>query len=167
MRRRSRAASNPVKSGGNHASKRKPRKAPTQRASAADPQEQIESLKRERDEALEQQTATSEILAVISKSLTDTQPAFDAIVQSGLRLFPNATVTVVLANAGMITAAAIAAPDSARVEAWRRTFPYPLTRQYMHGRAILDCELVDFPDVEKKLPLKRPPRDHDHAHDPR
>ena len=97
--------------------------------------------------SLEQQTATSEILAVISHSLTDTQPAFDAIVQSGLKLFPDATITVVLTDAGMITAAAIAAPDPARVEAWRRTFPYPLTRQYMHGTAILDRKVVDFADV--------------------
>jgi GAF domain-containing protein len=102
---------------------------------------------RELSEALEQQTATSEILAVISNSLTDTQPVFDAIVQSGLKLFPDAVITVVLAERGMITAAAIAAPDPARVEAWRRTFPYPLAREYMHSRAILDRKVVDFADV--------------------
>ena len=108
----------------------------------------VARLTRERDECVEQQTATSEILAVISNSPTDTQPVFDAIVQSGLKLFPDAVITVVLADAGMITAAAIAAPNPVRVEAWRRTFPYPLTRQYMHGIAILDRKVVDFADVE-------------------
>src|SRR5262245_24604465 len=99
-------------------------------------------------EALEQQTATSGILGVISNSLSDTQPVFEAIVESGLRLFPGAMVIVALADGDKVKAAAVAAPDPAGVEAMRRRFPFPLTREYMHSTAILDRRIIDIPDVE-------------------
>jgi GAF domain-containing protein len=99
-------------------------------------------------ESLEQQTATSDILGVISNSLSDTQPVFDAIVQSGLKLFPGALVSVALRYGDTINAAAVVAPDPARVEAWRRTISRtPLARNYMHGAALLDRRIVDIPDV--------------------
>ena len=117
--------------------------------SAVDATERIAQLTRERDEAVEQQTATAEILTVISNSPTDTQPVFDAIVQSGLKLFPDATVSIALRDGDMVKAAAIAERDPARAEAWRRRFPNPLTREYMHGTAILDRQIVDIADVRK------------------
>src|SRR5688572_16971607 len=108
----------------------------------------VARLSRELSESFEQQAATAEILNVISNSPTDTQPVFDAIVQSGLKLFPGALVSVALRYGDTINAAAVAAPDPARVEAWRRTISRtPLARNYMHGGALLDRRIVDIPDV--------------------
>jgi GAF domain-containing protein/DNA-binding response OmpR family regulator len=110
--------------------------------------DEVQARTRELSESLEQQTATAEILSVISNSLSDTQPVFDAIVASGLKLFPGATVIIALAEGDKVDAAAVAAPDAAGIEAVRRRCPFPLTREYMHSTAILDGRTVDIPDVE-------------------
>ncbi len=99
----------------------------------------------ELQQTLEQQTATSEILKAISGSTTDTQPVFQAIVQSGLKLFPDATVAVVLHDSSQ---AVLAAGAGRNVDGIKRRFPFPLTREYMHGLAILDRTVVNVPDAE-------------------
>ena len=111
----------------------------------------VARLTRERDEALERQTATAEILGAISGSPTDTQPVFDAIVQSGLKLFPGAATTIVLPDGDQMQAVAIADKDLKREKAWRRRFPAVLDRTQMHGTAILDCKVIDFPDVKEHV----------------
>src|SRR5215469_11403108 len=73
-------------------------------------------------QSLEQQTTTAEILGVISKSLSDTQPVFESIVRSGVALFSEAAVCIALVDNGMVRAAAVADRDLARAEAFRSVF---------------------------------------------
>jgi two-component system, NtrC family, sensor kinase len=112
----------------------------------------LEARERELSEALEQQTATAGILGVISNSLSDTQPVFDAIVDSGLKLFPGATFIILLTDGDKVDAVAVGAPDPASVEAIRHRLPIPLTHEYITSTAILDRRIVDVPDVEKPPP---------------
>ena len=100
----------------------------------------------ETKEALDQQTATAEILRVISGSLTDTQPVFDAIANSCLMLFQGGRVTLSLVRDGMIV-------PSANVDAIHSDLPpiapFPLDRGSPAGNCILDARMIQIPDYEK------------------
>ena len=100
-------------------------------------------------ESLEQQTATSEILEVISNSPTDTQPAFDAIVRSGLKLFPDAVVAISLPDRDLVKLAAIGGADEAGLEALRGRYPMPLSHEFITGTAILDRREIDLADAHE------------------
>ncbi|HMB74760.1 MAG TPA: adenylate/guanylate cyclase domain-containing protein [Kiloniellaceae bacterium] len=119
----------------------------TRKSKERSAEDELERVKRELREAADRQAATNEILHLISSSPSDTQPVFDAIVQSGSRLFPGAAISVALPVGDHVEAVAVADEDTTRAEAWRSRFPFPLTRDYMHGVALLEARVVDIPDV--------------------
>src|SRR5262249_46316645 len=132
---------------GQRTARPKSRKALNAHVSGADLREQLDRSTRDLREALEQQAATAEILKLISSSPTDTQPVFEAIVQSGLKLFPDAAIAILLPDGNKLRAAAFAEADSARAKAFLSRWPVPLTREYMHAIAILDRRIIDIPDA--------------------
>jgi GAF domain-containing protein len=151
MKRRSRAGGKPVKNQRRKTVTAKRRNAPKavrgRSASIASRETEIARLTRDLSESLQQQTATSEILEVISNSPADSQPVFDAIVRSGLKLFPNAVIAISLPDGGKVKAAAIDGTDRADLEALRARYPMPLSREYITSTAILDRREMDFADV--------------------
>jgi GAF domain-containing protein len=102
----------------------------------------------ETKEALEQQTATSEILKVISSSPTDVQPVFEAIVRSAVRV-GNAAFGFLVNYDGQLMHFAASHDVDAQAEAvYRSAFPRPATRDSIMGRAILDRAVVNLAEIE-------------------
>jgi GAF domain-containing protein len=77
-------------------------------------------------EALDQQTATAEILRVISSSPTDVQPVFDSIVHSAARLLNGHSANVLRVIGDELQLAAMTAVSEAADAETRATFPVAL-----------------------------------------
>ena len=95
----------------------------------------IALLKRERDEALEREAATSEILSSISNSITDTRPMFEAIVRNLMRLFRTRFAIVTFLREDMIEIAAFAGESG--FENFAARFPVPVDERTLAGKTIL------------------------------
>jgi len=100
-------------------------------------------------EALEQQTATSEILRVISSSPTDVRPVFDTIVQNARRLCGADSAAVLTYDGELIQIESLDNADPERADALRRAYPMPADRGHASGRAVLTGRPVHIPDVRE------------------
>jgi GAF domain-containing protein len=116
-----------AKSGKERRTRPKARKALTGRASVADLQKQLIQRTRERDEALEQQTATSEVLKVISSSPGELKPVFDAILENAVRICGARFGSLVLLEGNAYRRVALHNAPAEFVEAQARDPVRPLT----------------------------------------
>jgi GAF domain-containing protein/CheY-like chemotaxis protein len=109
---------------------------------------ELEARNRDLTESLEQQTATGEILSVISSSPTDVQPVFDTIAANALALC-NGTWSAVLRFDGdvMELVSLHNLSDPTGIEAVRRAFPRRPSRGGATDRAILTRTVAHIPDV--------------------
>jgi signal transduction histidine kinase len=99
-------------------------------------------------EALEQQTATSEILRVISQSPTDVQPVFDTIVTSAVRLLRAYSGSLTRLVGDQIELAALTSTDTAGDADLRGTFPRSLHSAGSIVHAIRDRVPLNVTDTE-------------------
>jgi signal transduction histidine kinase len=106
-----------------------------------------EARNRDLTEALEQQTATSEILRVISSSPTDVQPVFSAIAKNARRLCKSDSASVLRLDGTLIHLETVDNASEEGTEALRRAYPSPVNQRSAGGRAILTGRAVHIPDV--------------------
>ena len=112
----------------------------------------VRQFQRERDEALEQQAATSEILSVISRSPADVQPVLDTIVRAAVKLCNSYDAVILLRNSDRLRIAAHHGPI-------KIDFTHgPINRDWVSGRCVVDRVPVHVHDLAaegEEFPLGR------------
>jgi GAF domain-containing protein len=111
---------------------------------------ELETRNRDLTEALDRQTATSEILRVISSSPTNVQPVFDTIVRSAAGLCHAANAGVFLTDGRTLDLPAnygFSSPEALATICAQ--YPRPLDFETTAGVAILTRSVVHVPDIEE------------------
>ena len=99
-------------------------------------------------ELLEYQTATADILRVISSSPTDVQPVFNAIAESAMRLCDGQFSFVLRFDGELMHFGASYGLSDEGLDAFRRALPRPLGEDTAAGRAISSRAIAVIPDVQ-------------------
>src|SRR5215472_11925364 len=156
MKRRSKAGGKAVKAQARQTptAKRSSRmQAVTSRRSSTSTQEtETARVARERDEALEQQAATSEILGVISRSPADVQPVLDTIVRAAVKLCNSHDAVILLRDGDHLRTAAHNGPMKMDFTSM------PISRDWVAGRVVVDRAPVhvrDLASAKDDFPLGR------------
>src|SRR5215469_293123 len=101
----------------------------------------------ELSESLEQQTATSDVLRVISSSPTDIQPVLETIGERAEKLCDAEISVVSIVDGELIRVASIHGMTDAGGEAVQRAFPMRLTDETITARAIRTRGVCHVADV--------------------
>jgi GAF domain-containing protein len=127
MRRRSRAGDEPVKTRRRKTVTLKRGNAPAaphSGFSTAGQETKVARLIRERDEALERETATADVLRVISSSPGDLQPVFQAMLENATRICEAKFGTLLLSEGDTLRTVAMHNAPPAYAEFQRRRGPF-------------------------------------------
>ena len=111
--------------------------------------QELQARNRDLTETLEQQTATGEILRVISSSPTDVQPVFETIVKNARALCGSDSAGVFMYDGLMARIEALDNANPAQTNALRDAYPSPATTGTATGRALLSGRPAHIPDVRE------------------
>ncbi len=109
---------------------------------------EVQDRNRDLTETLEQQTATGEVLRVISSSPTDAQPVFDTIAESAARLCEAFDVVIMRREGDRVRLAAHYGPIPAGTPG---EFFLPLDRGTVAGRSVLDGQTLHVADLQTEV----------------
>jgi GAF domain-containing protein len=109
--------------------------------------DEVQARTRDLSESLEQQTATAEVLSVISSSVTDAQPVFEIIAQSAARVCDARFCNVFRFDGKLIHFAATHGYEGEAIEALKRAYPIAPGRKSAAARAVLNGVVEQIPDV--------------------
>ena len=109
---------------------------------------ELEARNRDLTTALEQQTATGDILRVISSSPTDVQPVFDTIARNAVRLCDGQFCFVLRFDGELQHFGACHGLTPEGTAAFQRALPRPADEDTAAGRAILHRAIAQIPDVQ-------------------
>src|SRR5262249_19957235 len=98
-------------------------------------------------ESLEQQTATSDVLNVISRSPTDVQPVFEIIGERAEKLCQAEVSVVTRVEGELIHLTSIHGVAEEGVEMVRRAFPLRLDAETIRSRTVRSGAVVHVSDV--------------------
>jgi GAF domain-containing protein len=108
---------------------------------------QLGQSRRELKEALEYQAATSEVLDLISRTPTNVQPVFDAIIESAVRLCDSVFGVVWRYDGELLHYAASHNFTTDVLNRIFKIYPSRPDRSIAAGRAILDGKIAHVPDM--------------------
>src|SRR5262249_38782445 len=111
---------------------------------------ELEARHREIAEALDQQTATADILRIISRSLTDLQPVLDAVAESAARLCDSYDAQIVLMEGEELKRVASYGAMPAVFTGYRPT------RGSVTARAVIDRAVVHVHDLAAEVDTEFP-----------
>src|SRR5262249_55482499 len=109
---------------------------------------ELEERNHDLTEALDQQTATSEILRVIRGSRRDLQPVFDTIVRNAVRLCGASHGGVYEYDGELVHSLAHDGYTPEQLQQWRATWPKPVTAPSAACQAIKAGRPIRIGDVE-------------------
>ena len=98
-------------------------------------------------ESLQQQTATADVLKVISSSLNDLEPVFETIGQRAEKLCDADVSVISMVDGDLIRLVSINGVAEEGVEAVRRVFPMRRDAETVTARAIRSSTVCHIPDV--------------------